>query len=228
MVLRLTTTAVINLKLITRKSEGKIMKLLGTVGSPYVRKVRIVAEEKRISYDNITASPSDPNSGVKTANPLGKIPVLICDDGSTLYDSSVIVEYFDGVGTGRKLIPDTFADRIQVKRWESLGDGIADATVEIVHDQRMPAPEQKGEVLYTKQKKKIDDGLTTMEKDLGSQLFCHGKNFTLADIACGVALGYLDHALPQFNWRKTHPNLNQHAERLSQRETFNNTRHVIV
>ena len=176
------------------------MKLLGTVGSPYVRKVRIVAEEKRIPYDNITASPSDPNSGVQTANPLGKIPVLIRDDGITLYDSSVIVEYFDGVGTERKLIPDTFADRIQVKRWEALGDGIADATVDIGHDQRMPVPEQKGEVLYTKQKKKIDDGLTTMEKDLGSQLFCHGKNFTLADIACGVALGYLDHALPQFNW----------------------------
>ena len=204
------------------------MKLLGTVGSPYVRKVRIVAEEKLIPYDSITASPSDPSSGVQTANPLGKIPVLICDDGSTLYDSSVIVEYLDGIGAGEKLIPNTFADRIQVKRWESLGDGIADATVEIIHDRRMPAAEQRGETLYTKQKKKIDHGLATMEKDLGTRIFCHGNNFTLADIACGVALGYLDHALPQFDWRKMHPSLSQLSKRLAERETFNDTKHVSV
>ena len=204
------------------------MKLLGTVGSPYARKARIVAEEKLIPYDNITASPSDPNSGVQVANPLGKIPVLVCDDGSTLYDSSVIVEYFDIVGEGEKLIPDDWADRIQVRRRESLSDGVADATVENVHDQRMPAIEQRGEALYKKQKKKIDNGLATMEKDLGSRLFCYGNNFTLADISCGVALGYLDHALPQFDWRKTHPNLSQLAERMSERETFNNTKHAPV
>jgi glutathione S-transferase len=212
----------------TRETERKIMKLLGTVGSPYARKVRIVAEEKLIPHDIITASPSDPNSGVQAANPLGKIPVLVCDDGSSLYDSSVIVEYFDGVGAGEKLIPEVFADRIQVKRWEALSDGIADATVEIVHDQRMPASEQRGEALYTKQKKKIDNGLAMMEKDLGSRQFCHGNSFTLADIACGVALGYIDHALPQFNWRKTHPNLSQLAVRLAERETFDNTKHVPV
>ena len=204
------------------------MKLLGTVGSPYARKVRIVAEEKLIPHDSISAIPSDPNSGVQAANPLGKIPVLVCDDGTTLYDSSVIVEYFDGMGAGEKLIPDSFTDRIQVKRWESLGDGIADATVEIVHDQRMPKAEQRGEALYTKQKKKIDNGLATMEKDLGSRQFCHGNSFTLADIACGVALGYIDHALPQFNWRKTHPNLSKLADRLAERATFNNTNHVPV
>ena len=204
------------------------MKLLGTVGSPYARKVRIVANEKKINYDDVTASPSDPNSGIETANPLGKIPILICDDGSTLYDSSVIVEYLDGVGVGEKLIPDIFADRIQVKRWESLGDGIADATVEIVHDQRMPIAEQRGEILYTKQKKKIDNGLATMEIELGSQLFCYGNSFTLADIACGVTLGYLDHALPQFNWRKTHPNLSLLDKRLAERETFSGTKHILV
>ena len=204
------------------------MKLLGTVGSPYARKVRIVAEEKLIQYDSITASPSDPNSGVQTANPLGKIPVLIFDDGSTLYDSSVIVEYLDGIGAGEKLIPNTFADRIQVKRWESLSNGIADATVEIIHDQRMPVADQRGEALYIKQKKKIDHGLATMEKDLGADLFCHGNNFTLADIACGVALGYLDHALPEFDWRKIHPSLSRLSERLAERKTFNNTKHASV
>ena len=202
------------------------MKLLGAGGSPYARKVRIVAEEKRIPYDSVAASPSDPASGVQAANPLGKIPVLVCDDGSAVYDSPVIVEYLDGLGTGTKLIPEAFADRIQVKRWEALGDGIADATIEIVHDQRLPAAEQRGEPLYAKQKKKIDAGLATMEKDLGSRQFCHGTSFTLADIACGVALGYLDQALPKFDWRKTHPGLRQLAERLAAREAFSKTKYV--
>jgi glutathione S-transferase len=80
--------------------------------------------------------------------------------------------------------------------------------------------------LYTKQKRKIDNGLATMEKDLGSDLFCHGNKFTLADISCGVALGYLDHALPKFDWRKTHPSLSQLGERLAKRGTFKNTKHV--
>ena len=92
----------------------------------------------------------------------------------------------------------------------------------------MPLAEQRGEALYTKQKKKIDNGLATMEKDLGSGLFCHGNGYTLADIACGVALGYLDHALPQFDWRKMHPSLSQLSERLAKRETFNNTKHASV
>ena len=76
------------------------MKLLGGGNSPYARKVRIVADEKRITYDNVAASPSDPASGVQDANPLGKIPVLICDDGSAVYDSPVIVDYLDGLGAG--------------------------------------------------------------------------------------------------------------------------------
>ena len=202
------------------------MKLLGAGGSPYARKVRIVAEEKRIPYDNVAASPSDSASGVQAANPLGKIPVLVCDDGGAVYDSPVIVEYLDGLGTGTKLIPEAFADRIQVKRWEALGDGIADATIEIVHDQRLPAAEQRGETLYTKQKEKIDAGLATMEKDLGSRQFCYGTSFTLADIACGVALGYLDQALPIFDWRKSHPSLRQLAGRLAAREAFSKTKHV--
>jgi glutathione S-transferase len=82
------------------------MKLLGTHRSPYVRKVRIVLEEKRIPYDFVIAPPTDPKSGVSKHNPLGKIPVLVCDDGNSIYDSSVIVEYLDGIGRSPNLIPD--------------------------------------------------------------------------------------------------------------------------
>ena len=199
------------------------MKLLGSGGSPYVRKVRIVLEEKRIPCEYVVASPSNPESGVAAANPLGKIPVLIRDDGRSVYDSPVIVEYLDGLGGAERLIPESFSDRIEVKRWEALGDGIADATIEIVHDQRLPEAERRGDALYPKQMKKIDAGLATMERDVGSRNFCYGASFTLADIACGVALGYLDQALPKVDWRKTHPGLRRLSERLAARESFKKT-----
>ena len=196
------------------------MKLLGSPGSPYVRKVRVAFEEKRIRYDFVVARPSDPNSNVSEFNPLGKIPVLVCDDGKAIYNSSVIVEYLDGLVVTNKLIPDVFPARIEVKRWEALGDGIVDATVAISHDERLPVSKRQSAEWYLKQQKKIDAGLATMEKDLSTREFCYGKTFTLADIACGMALGYLDRALPKMDWRKSCPTLRAHAERLAQRESF--------
>jgi len=199
------------------------MKLLGTPGSPYVRKARVAVEEKNIPYDYVIARPSDPNSGVSKFNPLGKIPVLVCDDGKAIYDSSVIVEYVDGLDKTTRLIPEAFADRIEVKRWEALGDGIADATVAISHDERLPTASRHDAEWYQKQNKKIDAGLAAMERDLGSRQFCYGNSFTLADIACGMALGYLDQVLPKVEWRKSFPALRAHAERLAQRASFRNT-----
>jgi glutathione S-transferase len=199
------------------------MKLLGSPGSPYARKARVAIEEKSVPYEWVIARPSDPNSGVSKFNPLGKIPVLVCDDGKAIYDSTVIVEYVDGLGSATKLIPEAFADRIEVKRWEALGDGIADATVAISHDERLPDAKRQGAEWYLKHQKKIDAGLATMERDLGSRQFCHGGSFTIADIACGIALGYLDHALPRVEWRKSCPALRAHAERLAQRSSFKAT-----
>ena len=197
------------------------MKLLGNNRSPYVRKVRVVFEEKRIPYDFVITSSSSPD--VAQANPLAKIPTLVCDDDKALYDSVVIVEYLDGLVATPKLIPEAFAARIEVKRWEALGDGIMDATVAISHEDRVPAAQRKGPEWYAKQQKKIDAGLAAMEMDLGVRDFCCGESFTLADVACGTALGYLDLALPDVEWRKTCPGLRQLAERLAARESFKKT-----
>ena len=199
------------------------MKLMGTSGSPYARKVRIVFEEKQIPYEFVVDRPSDANSGVSKFNPLGKVPVLVCDDGRAIYDSPVIVEYLDGLVGTTKLIPAVFADRIGVKRWEALGDGIVDATVLISHDQRHPEPKRQNAEWHLKQQKKIDAGLATMERDLGSRQFCYRNAFTLADIACGMALGYLDRSLPKVEWRNSYPALRALAERLAQRESFRRT-----
>lgn len=199
------------------------MKLLGSNNSPYARKVNIVIEEKHIACEFVNTRPVTPDSIVPKANPLGKIPVLVLDDGSAIYDSPVIVEYLDGLVPEPKLIPDAFNDRIQVKRWEALGDGIADAAVAISHEHRKPKEQQETEEWYRKQREKIERGLATMAKDLGKRAFCHGDGFSLADIAAGYALGYLDRVLREIDWRTPHPNLKLLADRLATRDSFRKT-----
>lgn len=192
------------------------MKLLGHDGSPYVRKVRIVLEEKGTAYEHVPARPSAPGSPVAHFNPLGKIPVLVTDEGKAIYDSRVIAEYIDARSGGPQFIPTDVDSRIEVKRWEALADGIADATVLVSHDyDKVQSAEW-----HQRQRLKIERGLATMERDLGARAFCFGDSFTLADIAAGYALGYLDRVLPDIDWRAAHPRLKALAERLAQRESF--------
>jgi len=202
------------------------MKLFGTPGSPYVRKVRIVLAEKQIPCDYIVARASTPDSPVPAFNPLAKIPTLVRDDGRALYDSPVIVEYLDAIGSGPKLIPEDFESRIEVKRWEALGDGVSEATVNINHEYREPADKQRSAEWFAKQQLKIDRSLALMEKDLGGNEYCYGNRFTLADIAAGYALGYLDHALPDVEWRSKHPALAKLAARLATRPSFTDNGHT--
>jgi glutathione S-transferase len=199
------------------------MKLFGTPGSPFSRKVRIVLEEKGIPYEYIIERPSVPGSRVPQFNPLGKIPTLVFDDGRALYDSPVIVEYLDMQKNGPRLIPERFEERIEVKRWEALGDGIAEATVLINHEYREPKEKQRAQAWFERQRAKLDRGLATMEKDLGSEEFCFGRRFTLADIAAGYALDYLDQALPDVDWRTAHPGLHRLGQRLAARPSFSKT-----
>jgi glutathione S-transferase len=199
------------------------MKLFGTPTSPFTRKVRIVLAEKGISHEYAIERPSAPGSRVPQFNPLGKVPTLVLDDGRAIYDSAVIVEYLDALGTGPKLIPDSFDQRIEVRRWEALGDGIAEATVLVNHEYREPAEKQRSPAWFERQRAKIDRGLAAMEKDLGAGEFCFGGRFTLADVAAGYALDYLDQALPEVAWRAAHPALRRLAERLAARMSFSST-----
>jgi len=199
------------------------MKLFGTYTSPFARKVRIVLAEKAIPHEFVIERPSAPGSRVPQLNPLGKVPTLVLDSGRSLYDSPVIVEYLDAVGGGPKLIPASFDERIEVKRWEALGDGIAEATVLVNHEYREPAEKQRVPAWFERQRAKIDRGLAMMEKDLGEGEFCFGGRFTLADIAAGYALDYLDEALPEVEWRSGHPALRRLGERLAGRMSFSST-----
>jgi glutathione S-transferase len=195
------------------------MKVLGHDGSPFVRKVRIVLEEKRIPYEYVYARPSAADSPVPALNPLAKIPVLVTPGGKAIYDSPVIVDYLDALVPEPRLIPGELEARVDVKRWEALGDGITDATVLVSHDyDKVQSAEW-----HARQRLKITRGLDAMSRDLGEREFCYANRFGLADIAAGYALGYLDRMLPDIDWRNSHPSLAALAERLARRDSFSRT-----
>mgnify|MGYP001063023306 CR=1 FL=1 len=198
------------------------MKLIGSLTSPYVRKVRIVLAEKGINSDFIIDPPFHPDNQIANLNPLGKVPVLVLDDGVSLHDSRVIIEYLDSLQDDPPLIPASGAARFAVKRWEALADGIADASATIFLEQKRPQVQQSPEWI-TRQQCKIDLGLQATAADLGDQPWCAGKSMTLADIALGCALGYLSFRFPHNPWRDTYINLAHLADKLAERKSFKQT-----
>ena len=198
------------------------MKLIGTPTSPYTRKARVVLAEKRIDYEFIVDPPLNPDTQVADYNPLGKVPVLVLDDDTTIFDSRVIAEYLDNASPVTRLIPEDTRQRIQVRRWEALADGCTDAVVAMVMEKRRPAEFQYGEWL-TRQQGKVERALEAMSKDLAQRVWCCGGFFNLSDVAVGCCLGFIDLRLPDLGWRTTYPNLAKLADKLAQRASFRDT-----
>lgn len=198
------------------------MKLIGSLTSPYVRKVRIVLAEKKIDYDFEVDSPWTPETQVPNINPLGKIPVLLLDDDTPLFDSRVIVEYIDSVTPNNKLFPSPNRERTEVKRWEALADGICDAAASAFLESKRPKKEQSADWI-ARQRDKIVRGLEFMAEELGEKPFCMGTHVSLADIAVGTALGYLVLRFADINWQESHPNLAKLYTKLMLRPSFADT-----
>ena len=199
-----------------------MMKLIGTATSPYTRKVRVVLAEKRMECEFVVDAPNTDNSTVTSYNPLGKIPVLVLDDESTLFDSRVIAEYLDNASPGNRRIPEEKRPRIQVRRWEALADGCTDAAIALLMEKRRAAEQQLPEWI-TRQQGKVDRALQMMADDLAAKTWCTGDFFTLADIAVGCCLGWMELRLPDLPWRRNHPNLARLADKLAQRQSFRDT-----
>jgi glutathione S-transferase len=198
------------------------MKLFASLTSPYARKVRIALAEKKIEYALVEVSPWTPGNIVATINPLGKIPVLELDDGTHLYDSRVIVEYLDTVSPVSRLIPEPSRQRIAVRRWEALADGICDAAAALRIETQRPARQQNRDWL-ARQRDKVERGVRELGSELDDKAWCNGEGYTLADIAVGSALGYLDLRLADLDWRGEQPNLARLAEKLAKRPSFAET-----
>lgn len=203
------------------------MKLIASLTSPFVRKVRVVMAEKKLDFQMEIENVWAPDTKIQEFNPLGKVPCLVMEDSGTLFDSRVIVEYLDTLSPVSRLIPQTGRERAAVKCWEALADGALDACIIIVKEVQRPDAQQSADWI-DRQYGKIDAALRAMEESLGEQSFCMGVNYTLADIAVGCVLGYLDLRFPQIDWRGEHPNLTRLYKKLSARPAFIDTNPPMV
>jgi len=204
------------------------MKLIGSFTSPYVRKVRIVMAEKKLDYqlmlEDVWAS-----DAILKINPLGKVPCLVMEGQDSItgavFDSRVIVEYVDTLSPVGRLIPERGRERTEVRTWEALADGVLDACVAARLEEHWAgrSPEQRSAAWVERQMGKVQAALVAMNQGLGERSWCSGTHFSLADIAVGCALGYLDFRFPQLDWRSEHANLARHFDKLSARASFVDT-----
>ncbi|MCG1041423.1 glutathione S-transferase N-terminal domain-containing protein [Mycetohabitans sp. B8] len=199
------------------------MKLIGSLSSPFVRKVRIVMAEKKIDYKLVLENPWAADTVIHDFNPLGKVPCLVMEDGEAMFDSRVICEYLDTLTPVGKLLPQLGRERAAVRCWEALTDGVLEAAVLVQVEATQRDEGQRSQAWVERQKRKIHAGLAAMARGLGERPWCHGNHYTLADIALGCTLGYLDFRMPELAWRDAHPNLGKHFTKLSQRQAFVDT-----
>ncbi len=198
------------------------MKLIGSLTSPYVCKVRIVLAEKKLDYQFVTEDVWSAETRIHESNPLGKVPCLIMDGHEAVFDSRVIVEYLDTLSPVGKLIPGSGRERAEVKTWEALADGVMDAAILARMEAIWPARSeaQRSQAWIERQLGKIEQALQAMGRGLGDKPFCSGIHMSLSDIAVGCALGYLDFRFAQIDWRTPHPNLHRLYDKLMQRQSF--------
>ncbi len=198
-----------------------MMKLIGSLTSPYVRKVRIVMFEKKLDFQLVL---EDPWAGdaVQKSNPLGKVPCLVMEGGEAVFDSRVIVEYLDTLSPVGKLIPPSGRERTAIRTWEALADGLLDAAVAARLEAHWAGrtDAQRSPAWIERQMRAVQAALNAMNQGLGDQPFCAGNHFTLADVAVGCALGYLAFRFPQIDWRSEYPKLGKLYDKLAARQSF--------
>jgi glutathione S-transferase len=200
------------------------MKLIGSLTSPYVRKVRVVLAEKKLDYqfvlEDVWAS-----DAINQSNPLGKVPCLVMEGGEAVFDSRVIVEYVDTLSPVGRLIPERGRERAEVRTWEALADGVLDAAVTVRLEQTWTGRKtsQRSPLWVERHMGKIHRALDAMERGLGERAWCWGNHLSLADIAVACSLGYLDFRFPALAWREGRPQLQRLHEKLEARPSFTDT-----
>jgi glutathione S-transferase len=202
---------------------SKNLRLIASLTSPYVRKVRIVMAEKRIDCHLDLEDVWAADTRIREFNPLGKVPCLIMEDGGAVFDSRVIVEYLDTMTPIARLIPANGRERAEVRTWEALADGMLDAAILARLEQTQRPREQQSDKWIARQMDKIHAGLAAMSRGLAEKPWCNGQNYTLADIAVGCTLGYLDFRYGHLDWRSPHQNLARLYEKLVTRPSFVDT-----
>ncbi|GJJ02689.1 glutathione S-transferase [Duganella rhizosphaerae] len=199
------------------------MKLIGSLASPYVRKVRVVLAEKKLDYQFELENVWAPDTTIDKLNPLGKVPSLVMEDGNVMIDSRVMVEYLDTLTPVCKLLPPNGRDRADVKCWEALADGMLDAAIIVRLERTQRPPELQSEDWMARQMRKVQLGLASLSEKLGESAYCAGIHYSLADVAVGCTLGWLSFRFPEISWRDDYPNLARLYDKLSERQSFKDT-----
>ena len=181
-----------------------MMILRSSPASPFARKVRIAASVLGLDGDVTieNADPSNPDDTVRQQNPLGKIPALVIEDGTVLFDSRVILDYLDHRAGGGKIVPHEAAARFAALRLQALADGMMDASILAIYEIRWRPAEKHEQKWLDHQAGKVTRAFAALEAappKLGSLP-------NVGDIALACSLGYRD---LRFNgtWRKDHPRL---------------------
>lgn len=184
------------------------MKLFMTPTSPYARKVRAVAIEKGVAehLEEVLVNPlGEDTADLLDANPLGKVPVLVLEDGRRIYDSSVICEYLDSFGGGSPLLPAEREERIGAQVRHSLANGVIDATFSTVIERMRPEAE-RSPLWLSRWQGAINRGVEAISDNIVAE------RFDLGDLCAAIALLYLDFRLPEVKWRTTFPDLAEWLE----------------
>jgi glutathione S-transferase len=180
-----------------------MMKLHWSPRSPFVRKVMIVAHElgltDRITLLRTVVATTRPHLPLMAENPLSKIPTLVLDDGTVLYDSPVVCEYLDSLHSGRKLYPTDRTDRMIALRRQALGDGFLDFLLQLRNERERTHPSQAHLSAFTTKKPAV---LGALDKEADALA---ASPFSIGHIAIGCALSYLDFRFADEDWRKDHP-----------------------
>jgi glutathione S-transferase len=199
------------------------MNLIIANPSPYARKARVALIEKNIACDIVIDNPWLSDTKVAAANPLGKVPALVLDDGTVVHDSKVILEYLETLGVSPAIIPGDALLRVQHKQIEAIADGICDAVVLIALEGARPEPKRSSDWIE-RQRRKIIAGVAELSRLLGNAGSYTAFGFGLAEVATICALDYIDFRYPDYDWRAAAPNLLAMHARLSVRASFSQTK----
>lgn len=197
------------------------MKLIGSYTSPFVRKISVILLEKGIPFQFINELPYHADSGVSKYNPLGKVPVLVTDEGECWYESPIIAQYIELLGVAPGMVPQDALAALHLRQLEALADGVMEAGLVSVREQARPAAQQSESELL-RQREKITRSLDMLERYTADGML-RADELNLATIAVACAIGYLNFRRISPGWCATRPHLVKLVETLFQRDSFART-----
>lgn len=198
------------------------MKLISATPSPYARKVRIALAEKGIPFELHTEVPWNDDTSLPRHNPLEKLPVLVLDDGTTVWESSHILDWIERKHPHPPLLPQDDDGYLAHKRMDALATEMCDSLV-LVFFERVRPEGQRSQNWMDRQLRKVHGGLAEIARVVGEREYAVGDRFGIADIAAGSVLGYIEVRFRELDWRSTYPALGRYMDGLMRRTSFQDT-----